>query len=66
MNYFPVQWKGHHTAEATLERDTTLWQFEDEEKIIWLPTRRGRRLLVVWVVCYNHDMVVMVAAGGML
>jgi len=29
-NYFLVQWKGLLVSEATWERNTTLWQFEDE------------------------------------
>jgi hypothetical protein len=29
-NYFLIQWKGLPVSEATWERDTTLWQFEDE------------------------------------
>jgi hypothetical protein len=29
-NFFLVQWKGLPASEATWERDTTLWQFEDE------------------------------------
>ncbi|GLT53152.1 hypothetical protein SLA2020_264420 [Shorea laevis] len=29
-NFFLVQWKGFLASEATWERDTTLWQFEDE------------------------------------
>ncbi|GLT72475.1 hypothetical protein SLA2020_444060 [Shorea laevis] len=29
-NFFLVQWKGLPASEATWERDTTLWQFEEE------------------------------------
>jgi hypothetical protein len=36
-----------------------------KSKIISLPTRRGDRLQVVWVVCYNRDMAVMVAGDAL-
>jgi hypothetical protein len=40
-NYFLAQWKGFPILEATWERDTTLWQFEEEilEYLATHPTR---------------------------
>jgi len=37
-----------------------------KSRSIWLPSRRGHRLQVVWVVCHNRDTATIVAARGCL
>ena len=41
---FLVQWKGTSEADATLERDVTLWQFETAVQAYWQTKSTRRRL----------------------
>ena len=46
---FLVQWKGTSEADATWERDVTLWQFETAVQAYWQTKSTRRRLQQTWV-----------------